>query len=109
MPLSLAGKAAAAALALGSVGAYELAPIDTRGQAVFLERLALHIDHARVIAPETATRISELLARVRATPARDGDPDARRAQAIARIESALQTKTALAGAREAQSSPVARR
>lgn len=110
MPLSLAGKAAAAALALGSVCASELAPTDTRGQTVFLERLALHIDHARVIAPETATRISDLLARVRARPARGGDPDARRAQAIARIESALQTKTSVAGGeRETQSSPVARR
>ena len=110
MPLSLAGKAAAVALALGSVGAYELAPTDTRGQTVFLERLALRIDHAQVIAPETATRISDLLARVRARPARGGDLDERRAQAIARIESALQTKAYPAGGeREAQSSPVARR
>jgi hypothetical protein len=109
MPLSLAGKAAAAALALGSVGAYELAPTDTRGQTVFLERLALRIDHAQVIAPETATRISDLLVRVRAGPARGGDLDERRVQAIARIESALQTKASLGGEREAQSSPVARR
>jgi hypothetical protein len=110
MPLSLAGKAAAAALALGSVGAYELAPIDTRGQTVFLERLALRIDHAQVIAPDTATRVADLLARVRARPARGGDLDERREQAMARIESALQTKAYPAGGeREAQSSPVARR
>ena len=32
MPLSLAGKAVAAAIALGSVGAYEMAPPDMRGQ-----------------------------------------------------------------------------
>jgi hypothetical protein len=110
MPLSLAGKAAAAALALGSVGAYELAPTDTRGQTVFLERLAHRVDHARAIAPETATRISALLARVRAKPARDADLDGRREQAIGRIESALQAKASLAGGElAAQSSPVARR
>jgi hypothetical protein len=92
------------------VGAYELAPTDTRGQTVFLERLALRIDHARAIAPETATRISDLLARVRAKPARAGDLDERRTQAITRIEGALQTKAYPAGGeRAAQSSPVARR
>jgi hypothetical protein len=109
MPFSLAGKTVAAALALGSVGAYELAPTDTRGQTVFLERLALRIDHAQVIAPETARQISDLLARVRAKPAHGGDLDARREQAIARIDSALQTKTSLGGEPEVQSSPVARR
>src|SRR5690348_1844419 len=108
MPISLAGKAVAAVLALGSVSAYELAPTDTRGQAAFLERLALRIDRAQVIAPDTATRISDLLARVRATPARGDGLDTRRAQAITRIESALQAKTPLVE-REAQSSPVARR
>src|SRR5262245_42626284 len=61
MPLSLAGKAIAAVIAVGSFGAYELAPPDTRGQTVFLERLAQKIDHARVIAPETATRMSDVL------------------------------------------------
>ncbi len=110
MPFSIAGKAVAAALALGSVGAFELAPTDTRGEAVFLERLAARIDHARVIAPESVTRISDLLARVRVRPARGGDPEGRRARAIARVESALEAKTSLAdGEREAQSSPVARR
>jgi len=108
MPLSLAGKAVAVALALGSVSVYELAPTDTRGQTAFLERLALRVDQAQAIAPETATRISDLLARIRTTPARGDRLDARRAQAIARIESALQAKTSL-GEREAQSSPVARR
>src|SRR5215471_12883224 len=109
MPLSLAGKAVAVALAHGSVSVYELAPTDTRGQTAFLERLALRLDQARVIAPETATRISDLLARMRTPPARGGDGlDARRAQAIARIESALQVKTSLVEG-EAQSSPVARR
>jgi hypothetical protein len=109
MPLSLVGKIAAAALALGSIGAYELAPTDTRGETVFLERLALRIDHAQAIAPQTATRIADLLARVRARPARGTDLDGRREQAIARIENALQAKTL--GDREltAQSSPVARR
>ena len=110
MPLSHAGKTAAAVLALGSVGACELAPTDTRGQTVFLERLALRIDHARAIAPETATRISDLLARVRSRPTNDAGLDGRREQAIARIESALQAKASLAGdALAAQSSPVARR
>ncbi len=109
IPLSLAGKAAAA-LALGSVGAYELAPNDARGQAVFLERLALRIDHARTIAPEAATRISDLLARARAMPTRGGDADTRRALAIVKVERALQDKTSVADdEREPQSSPVARR
>ena len=110
MPLSLAGKAVAAAVAIGSVGAYELAPTDTRGQTVFLERLASRVEHARAIAPETATRMFDLLARVRAKPVRHADLEARRGAAITRIEGALQTKTSLAGGTlEAQSSPVARR
>jgi hypothetical protein len=108
MPLSLAGKAIAAVIAVGSVGALELAPPDIRGQTVFLERLALRVDHAQVIAPDTSTRISNVLARVRAQRPRGGELDARREQAIARIESALLTKTSLAEP-GAQSSPVARR
>src|SRR5262249_59333304 len=98
MPLSLAGKAIAAVIAIGSLGTYGLAPQDSRGQTVFLERLALKTDHARVIAPETATRISDLLARMRAQQPHGGDLDARRRQAIARIESALQTKLSSGGA-----------
>ena len=110
MPLSLAAKAAAAAIAIGSVGVYELAPPDARGQTVFLERLALRMDHARVIAPEAALQIADVLARLRAQPSRGGELDARRQQAIARIESALQAKTSFGGAEpDAQSSPVARR
>jgi hypothetical protein len=109
MPLSLAGKAIAAVIAVGSFGAYELAPPDIRGQTVFLERLALRMDHARTIAPETATQISDVLARMRSRP-RVGELDARREQAIVRIESALLTKTAFGDAGpDAQSSPVARR
>ena len=110
MPLSLAGKAVAAAIALGSVGAYEMAPPDMRGQTVFLERLALRVDRARVIAPETATVISDLIVRIRAQHPGGADLEARRQQAIARIESALQTKISFGGARpNSQSSPVARR
>ena len=110
MPLSLAGKGIAALIAVGSVGAYELSSPDVRGQTVFLERLALRVDHARVIAPQTAAQISDLLARSRAQPSRGGELAARREQAIARIESALQRKTSLGGAEaDAQSSPVARR
>ena len=110
MPLSLAGKAAAAVIAVGSVGAYELSSPDVRGQTVFLERLALKVDQARMIAPVTAVRISDLLARSRAQPSRGGELDARREQAIARIASALQAKTPVGGGElGAQSSPVARR
>lgn len=110
MPLSLAGKAIVAAIAVGSLGTFGLAPPDIRGQAVFLERLALKVDNARAIAPETATEISDVLARARAQRPRGGDLDARRARAIARIESALLTKTAFGNAEAAaQSSPVARR
>ena len=110
MPLSLAGKVIAAAAAVGSLGAYEMAPLDMRRQTVFLERLALRVDHARVIAPETAARFSDLLVRLRAQHARGADLEARRQRAIARIEGALQTKISFDGApSEAQSSPVARR
>ena len=111
MPLSLAGKAVVAAMtAIGSFGALELAPPDLRGQTVFFERLALRVDHAHVIAPETATQISHLLARARAQRPRVGALDARRQQAIARVEGALQAKTAFgSAATDAQSSPVARR
>jgi len=110
MPLSLAGKGVAAVIAIGSVGAYELASPDMRGQTAFLERLALKVDHARVIAPQTAVQLSDLLARSRAQPLRGTELDARREQAIARIESALHQKAAFGGAEpEAQSSPVARR
>jgi hypothetical protein len=110
MPLSLAGKAIAAAIAVGSLGAFELAPPDTRGQTVFLERLAQRMGEARVIAPDTAARISDVLARVRAQRPHGSAFDPRRAQAIARIEGALLTKTSLGGAAPAaQSSPVARR
>jgi len=110
MPLSLAGKAIAAVIAVGSVGALELAPPDIRGQTVLLERLASKVDQARVIAPETAAQISDLVARARAQRPRGGEFDARRAQAIARIESALLTKASFGGAAPgAQSSPVARR
>jgi hypothetical protein len=110
MPLSLAGKAVAAVVAVGSLGAFELAPPDIRGQTVFLERLALRVDHARTIAPETATQISDVLVRMRSRRPRGGELDLRRAQAIARIESALLAKTAFGGAApDAQSSPVARR
>jgi hypothetical protein len=110
MPLSLAGKAVAAVIAVGSVGALELAPPDIRGQTVFLERLALKVDQAHIIAPETAAQISDVLARARTRLPRGGELDARRAQAIARIESALQAKTSFGGAApDAQSSPVARR
>jgi hypothetical protein len=51
-----------------------------------------------------------VLARARSPRPRGGDLDARREQAIARIESALLTKTSFGGAEpDAQSSPVARR
>jgi len=109
MPLSLAGKAFAAVIAIGSVGAYELAPPDWRGQTVFLERLASRVDQAETIAPDTATRISDLLVRVRDQHPRNAGIEARRRQAIARIESALQSKTSFAAEADAQSSPVARR
>jgi hypothetical protein len=110
MPLSLSGKAVAAVIAVGSLGAYELAPPDIRGETAFLERLALNVDHARVIAPETATQISDVLARARSQRPRGGGLDARREQAIARIESALLAKTSFVGAEpDPQSSPVARR
>jgi hypothetical protein len=109
MPLSLAGKTAAAVIALGSVGAYELAPPDWRGQTVFLERLAARVNQTQAIAPDTATRISELLERVRAQHPRGAELEARRQQAIARIENALQTKTSFAVQTGTQSSPVARR
>ena len=110
MPLSLAGKGIAALIALGSVGAYELSSPDARGQTVFLERLALKVDHAHVIAPETAKQISDVLVRLRSQRPRGGGLDARREQAIARIESALRAKTSFVGAEpDAQSSPVARR
>jgi len=103
MPLSLAGKTAAVVLALGSVGAYALAPPDARGQIVFLERLALRLDHARVIAPDTAMRINELTARARAQHAHSGDLAPRREQAIVRIENALQAKMSVGAAADAQS------
>ena len=110
MPLSLAGKGIAALIAVGSVGAYELSSPDARGQTVFLERLALRVDHAQVIAPQTAARLSDLLARSRAQPSRGGELAGRREQAIARIESVLLAKTSFVGAKpDAQSSPVARR
>lgn len=110
MPLSLAEKAVAAVIAVGSVGALELAPPDIRGQTVFLERLALKADQARVIAPETAARISDVVARARARRQHSDELEARREQAIARIERALFTKTSLGGVEtDAQSSPVARR
>jgi hypothetical protein len=109
MPLSLAGKAFAAVIALGSVGAYELAPPDARGQTEFLQRLADRVEHARTIAPETATRISDLLARMRAQPPRGGELDTRRRDVMARLETALQAKAASAGELAAQTSPVARR
>jgi hypothetical protein len=110
MPLSLAGKGIAAVIAVGSVGAYELSSLDARGQTVFLERLALRVDHAQMIAPQTAVQLSALLARSRAQPSGGAELDARRAQAIARIDSALKQKTPAAGAEPgAQSSPVARR
>src|SRR5215510_6343889 len=96
MPLSLAGKAAAALIAISSVGAYELSPPDWRGQTVFLERLASRIDQAHTIAPDTATRITELLARVRVQHPRAADIEARRQEAIARVENALQTKASVA-------------
>ena len=110
MPLSLAGKTVAALIAVGSVGAMELAPPDIRGQTAFLERLAHKMDHARMIAPETAAQISGVVARARAQQPRGGELDARRAQAIARIERALLAKTSFGGGEpDAQSSPVARR
>ena len=63
-----------------------------------------------MIAPQTAVQLSALLARSRAQPSGGAELDARRAQAIARIESALQAKTSFGGAApDAQSSPVARR
>ena len=110
MPLTLAGKAVAAAIAVGSFGAYELAPPDSRGQTVFLERLAQRVDRARVIAPETATQISTVLTRLRSHHPRGGEFGTRREQAMARIKSALLAKTSFGDAEaDAQSSPVARR
>jgi hypothetical protein len=113
MPLSLAGKVVAGLIAIGSVGAYELSPPDTRGQAVFLERLAVRVDHARTIAPQTGQTISDFLIRVRAQHpkrASSAELEARREQAIARIEQALQTRLAIGGSQpDPQSSPVARR
>jgi hypothetical protein len=110
MSLSLAGKGIAAVIAISSVGAYELSSPDLRGQTTFLERLALKVEHARVIAPETATQLADLLARSRPQSSRGGELDARRQQAIARIESALQQKVSFGGGEPvAQSSPVARR
>jgi hypothetical protein len=110
MPLSLAGKGVAAMIAIGSVGAYGLSSPDVRGETVLLERLALKLDHAQMIAPDTAARITDLLTRSRGQPSHHSELDARREQAIARIESALQAKTSPGGGEPgAQSSPVARR
>src|SRR5262245_7713598 len=109
MPLSLAGKALAAVIAIGSVGAYEWAPPDARGQTAFLERLADRVDRAQTIPPDTATLISDLLARMRAQQPRGLELDTRRRDVMARLETALQAKLDSAGVTAAQSSPVARR
>jgi hypothetical protein len=68
------------------------------------------VDRAHVIVPQAAARISDLIVRAREQNPRDADLDARRGQAIVRIEGALRTKMSFGGAQPgAQSSPVARR
>lgn len=92
MPLSIIGKGVLGVFALSAVGAYEMAPADTREQTIFLERLAARIERAREIAPETHRALSDILDRISHQPARAGQStnvDARRELAIARIESAL--------------------
>jgi hypothetical protein len=113
MPLSLAGKVIAGLIAIGSLAAYEWAPPDTRGQTVFLERVAARVDQARIIAPQTGKVLSDLLIRIRAEhpkTAPSAKLDARRQLAIAKIERSLQTKLAIGYPQpDPQSSPVARR
>jgi hypothetical protein len=92
MPLSIIGKGVLGVVALSAMGAYEMAPVDTREQTIFLERLAARIERAQQIAPETHRALSDILDRISRQPARAGqstDVDARRELAIAKIESAL--------------------
>lgn len=112
MPISLAGKAIVGLVAIGALGAFKLAPPDTRGQTVLLERLANRIDRAQSIAPQTSKVLSDMLNEIRRQPAsndRASDLETRRQLAIARIERVLQTKLTSRSEPEPQSSPVARK
>src|SRR5262249_55777136 len=93
MSISFAGKAFVGLLSLGTLSAFELAPPDTRGQTVFLDRLADRVEHAQHLAPATRSTLSDMLVQVRrrqpkADQAADLAP--RRQIAVARIERALQ-------------------
>jgi hypothetical protein len=96
MPLSIVSKGVLGLAAFGALGAYEIAPPDPNGQTVFLERLAVRIESARQLPPQTHKTVSGILDRMsrqRATASRSADIEARRQLAIAKIEDVLRRRS----------------
>jgi hypothetical protein len=97
MQKSVARSAIALALAgiLGSAVALKPAQRPEHA-AAFLERVALRVERAQMLAPETRDYLAALAAR-HAAPATDKADEARRQRAAARLATAITQKTAALG------------
>jgi hypothetical protein len=79
------------AIAVATGTSLALTPLHRPHEDVaFLERVAVTVERAKVIAPDTRDYLSELTNRHRSTLA-DGALDAKRQKALARITAATQT------------------
>ena len=88
MSVSLAAKAGLAIALVGGVLEIHAAP-DPATQTDFLERLAVRIEHASVVTPDTRTSVTRVIERALAVQGRDAKQEASRQLAIVRLESAL--------------------
>jgi hypothetical protein len=103
MSVSLAAKIGLAVVLVGSAIAYQgyHAASETVTQTEFLERLASRVERANTLSPQARAVVSHVIERSRSEPARlrvSAKNEARRQQAITRLENALQTIPADDGA-----------
>lgn len=102
MSVSLAAKIGLAAILVGGAIIYQgyHAASETVTQTEFLERLASRVERANTLSPQARAVVSHAVERARAEPARprfSAKTEARRQQAIARLENALHANPATDG------------
>jgi hypothetical protein len=88
MSVSLAAKTGLAIALVGGVLEFRSVP-DPATQTEFLERLAVRIERANAVTPDTRANVTRVVERALAVQGRDAKLEARRQIAIVRLESAL--------------------
>jgi hypothetical protein len=96
MSVSLAAKVGLAVVLVGSAIGYQGYHVasETVTQTEFLERLASRVERASTLSPQAQAVVSHVVERARTEPARPrltAKHEARRQQAITRLETALQS------------------